>query len=156
MSASKSPFSVLLGRVRVHRVPRRGLVGACGLSLLCGATLPSSALSPLTGLPVPFGPFGTHTWLHFLGYATLGSVATAAVLAREGTDRGFVLPFGCVATYGLAIEVLHAVLPYRTFSGLDIATNLFGAFVGCALVWTWYNLAQRHLHGRLYASPDRR
>lgn len=129
MSASKSPFSVLLGRVRVHRVPRRGLVGVCGLSLLCGATLPSPYLSLLTGLPVPSGPFEVQTWLHFFGYAALGGVVTA-VLGREGVDRGFVLSFGTVATYGLAMEGLHAVLPYRTFSELDIAANVSGAFVG--------------------------
>lgn len=135
MSVDRSTFLAVRDRVRTHRVPRWGLVGAGGLSLLLGATLPSSALSVLSNLPLPFGPFEVQTGLHFLGYATLGGVVAAAVLC-EGFDRGFTLSFVSVATYGLAIEGFHALLPYRTFSGLDIAANVTGAFVGCALVWT--------------------
>ncbi|MDL5362024.1 VanZ family protein [Halalkalicoccus sp. NIPERK01] len=130
---------------RAIRLPIRparwwAVAGVAGL-LLAGALASSANLAVLTGLSVPTGPVRITTWLHFLGYATLGALFCAALhagaFARSlGASRTFLSAFAVVAGYGLAVELLHAVVPHRTFSLLDVAANVLGAFAGSALVWT--------------------
>lgn len=68
--SSRRRFLSHIGRLRLPW----GLVCTVAFSLLAGAVVPSSHLAVLSRLPASFGPFGIHTWLHFLGYATLGAV----------------------------------------------------------------------------------
>lgn len=120
-----------------------GCVGVVALSLLAGAVVPSSYLSPLTSFSPPVGPFGTPLWLHFLGYATLGGVLMG-VSRHLRPDRGFALPFAVGAGYGVLVEALHALVPYRTFSILDVAANVLGAGVGVLVVWALVYVAACH------------
>lgn len=131
-----------IGRLRLPW----GLVCPVGLSLLAGAVVPSSHLAVLSRLPASFGPFGIHTWLHFLGYAALGAVLMGASWYMR-LDRGFAVPLVASAGYGLSVEIFHAAVPYRTFSFLDVWANVLGAFVGVLVVW----LAFRTVVARLRA-----
>ena len=45
--------------------------------------------------------------------------------------------FICIS-YGLLIEIIQFLLPYRTFSWLDVLANSFGAFGGIGLFYLIY------------------
>lgn len=131
INKSSSLVSTLF-TVRGPSVVRWGLVVGAALSLFGGAIAPGGVVSPLTSFPVPFG--STALWLHFFGYATFGVVLATAV-QYSMSELAFSVSFGAVATYGVAAELLHLALSYRTFSTFDIAANVSGAFVGVTFVW---------------------
>lgn len=135
--------SGVLSTVLAHPVVRWGFIVGTALPLFVGAVVPSSYLSVLTDLSVPVGPFEIRTWLHALGYATFGAVLATAVM-RTDPHSGFSVAFGWVSAYGVLVEILHAFVPYRTFSTLDIAANVLGAFVGVVLVRILLSLVDRH------------
>lgn len=135
MCRKEAPSRRRRSRSRVERLQLPwGLVCTVAFSLLVGAVVSPSHLAALSCLPASFGPFGIHTWLHFLGYTTLGAVLMG-VSWRSRIDRGFTVSIVVSAGYGVSVEVLHAVVPYRTFSFLDVWTNVLGAFVGVLVVW---------------------
>ncbi|ADJ16299.1 VanZ family protein [Halalkalicoccus jeotgali] len=132
-----------VGRFVVNPVARwTAVAGGAGL-LFLGASVPNGALAVLTGLPVPTGPVGTDAWLHFFGYGAL-AVLLCVALQSGNRPRPFVSAFCGVAGYGVSTELLHAAVPYRTFSTIDIAANVAGAFAGCGAVWiAWVLLGLR-------------
>lgn len=136
------PFSSLSGPVVRPSAPallRWSAVAGVATALFVGATAPAAVVALLTELPVPAGPVGPDVWLHLLGYAGLGAVLAAAI-RPSGFRHGFAFAFGTVAGYGILAELLHAVLSYRTFSGLDLAANVLGALLGVGTVWVFLRL----------------
>lgn len=87
------------------------------------------------GSLTPAGPLslvGLDKWLHGVGYAGLGfGLALATGARRPDEIRTAVVVTGL---YGAGIELVQALLPYRTFSVADMGANVFGAVLG-GLLW---------------------
>ncbi|KAB1197263.1 MULTISPECIES: VanZ family protein [Haloferax] len=116
--------------LRAH--PRRTLVVlGYAVVVFVASVLPaaSGSLTP-TG---PLGVVGLDKWIHAVGYAGLGFGVAYALQARGVTESGTAVVVAAV--FGACIELVQALLPYRSFSLLDMGANLFGAFVGGVL---WY------------------
>lgn len=77
----------------------------------------------LIGPPSDGGTVPLDLLLHLVGYAVLG-----ALLVRAGWR-----PFTAVlvaSVFGLGVEAVQFLLPFRTASGLDAVANLAGASIG--------------------------
>ena len=85
-------------------------------------------LVPLPSVPMPVSHLDKLE--HALGYAVLS--AYAAMLFATG--RGIVLALLGLGLYGGMIELLQALVPWRSFDPLDAVCNALGAALG-ALVW---------------------
>ncbi|MFB6184973.1 MAG: VanZ family protein [Haloarculaceae archaeon] len=104
------------------------LVGVVAGALLVGSVvhLPSSP-GPAGPSPVP-----TDKLEHFVGYAALAAAVGYAVVDAD-RPRWRLAVFVVVAAvgYGLALELVQATIPYRSFSLLDLLAD--GAGAGAAV-----------------------
>lgn len=112
-------------RMRVSPRVRWTAVG-----LFAGAILLASVV-PIPG-PGPEEPGGipTTAFLHFLGYGTLSGLLVAFSSGRRRSARALSTGLLGSTAYGALIECLQYVVPYRSFSYLDMAVNGAGAAVG--------------------------
>lgn len=80
--------------------------------------------TPETGLPAD-------KIAHALFYLPLGA-AVAAALSVRGRKPAAALALGglTAASYGLGLELLQALLPWRSFEWLDAAMDLAGGLAG--------------------------
>ncbi|ELZ58143.1 MULTISPECIES: VanZ family protein [unclassified Haloferax] len=116
---------------RLRENPRRAAVAlgyALGVFAASVAPTPPGSLAPMG----PLGVVGLDKWVHAAGYAGLGFAFASAVRAR-GRDEvaAAVLAAGA---FGAGIELVQAVLPYRSFGVADAGANLVGAVLG-GVVW---------------------
>ncbi|POG53836.1 VanZ family protein [Haloferax marisrubri] len=116
---------------RLRESPRRAAV-ALGYALV---VLAASVVPTPPGSLAPMGPLGLvglDKWVHAVGYAGLGFAFASAVRA-EGR-REVVAAVVTAGAFGAGIEVVQAVLPYRSFGVADAGANLAGAVLG-GVVW---------------------
>lgn len=99
-------------------------------------------------IPIPGGSAGgggTGVWLETLaGYGLGGTApfhvagyAVLSVLIARVTERnplGLLLAAGVATAFGFGIELLQSMIPWRSFSWLDVALNGSGAVGGVSLV----------------------
>ncbi|RDZ54463.1 antibiotic resistance protein VanZ [Haloferax sp. Atlit-4N] len=115
---------------RLRETPWRAAV-ALGYALV---VLVASIVPTPPGSLTPMGPLGLvglDKWVHAAGYAGLGFAFASAVRARGRKEVvGAVV---VAAAFGAGIELVQAVLPYRSFGVADAGANLLGAVVGGAL-----------------------
>lgn len=83
--------------------------------------------SLLPRVPMPDGPFGDKL-MHLAGYAALGAAWRAAL--RGPTGR----LLAAVFAFGVAIECLQGLSPWRSFEWADMLANGLGASAGIVLV----------------------
>lgn len=111
------------------------LVGAVAAALLVTAVVrPGEGVAK----PGPMGQFTRDLWLHAGAYLVLELALLYAVLGSEGA-----LAFPVAATpplafgYGLVIEGVQLLVPYRAFSVADLAANGVGIVIalGCYALW---------------------
>ncbi|WP_411965370.1 VanZ family protein [Haloferax sp. YSMS24] len=120
----------LIETLREH--PRRTLVVlGYALAVFVASVVPTppGGLTP-TG---PFGVVGLDKWVHAVGYAVLGFGCASALQARQAREMGIAV--AAAGLFGATIELVQALVPYRSFSLLDMGANVLGAFVGVVL---WY------------------
>ncbi|MCO8267997.1 VanZ family protein [Haloferax sp. AB510] len=115
---------------RLRENPRRAAIAVGYAFVVLVASVvptPPGSLTPMG----PLGLVGLDKWVHAVGYAGLGFTVGAAVRARGRKEvvRAVVV----VAAFGTGIELVQAVLPYRSFGVADVGANLLGAVVGGAL-----------------------
>ncbi|WP_148415980.1 VanZ family protein [Haloferax sp. KTX1] len=116
---------------RLRENPRRAAV-ALGYALV---VLVASVVPTPPGSLTPMGPFGLvglDKWVHAAGYAGLGLAFASAVRARGREEVAATVV--AAGAFGAAIEVVQAVLPYRSFGVADAGANLVGAVLG-GVVW---------------------
>lgn len=87
------------------------------------------ALASLAPLPPSAAPPGSDKLEHALAFAVL-----AALGLRAAQLPPRVLAFGLLA-YGLGIECVQAVLPWRDFSLLDWLADAVGIALSFAMAW---------------------
>ena len=97
-------------------VPARSSTGGGGLLDVVAATLPAGV-----GLTDPF---------HLVGYTV---VAALLVPVAPRGRRGVALAVGGAVAFGLAIELVQAPIPWRSFAWRDAGVNAVGAVVGAAV-----------------------
>ncbi|NHN46908.1 antibiotic resistance protein VanZ [Halostella sp. JP-L12] len=81
------------------------------------------------------GPLPLDKLLHGAGYAALAGTLVVGLTAHRRSTKWAAGLSVCGATsYGLAIELLQAGIPYRAFSLADAGANALGAVLGAAVV----------------------
>ncbi|KTG26707.1 VanZ family protein [Haloferax profundi] len=123
---------------RLRDNPRATLVVVgYALAVLVASVIPT----PPGGLTPngPLGLVGLDKWVHGVGYAVLGFGLAHASRARRATAIGHVVVVA--GAYGAGIELVQALLPYRSFSIADMGANVLGAVVG-GLLWYVINRLQ--------------
>lgn len=95
--------------------------------------------------PYPVPASGSDKINHIMAFICLGGLACLSY-PRLGT----LLLLTLLTGYGLAIEVIQALLPYREFSLLDLLADFGGAVVGLAL-----GRLVLHRAGRADRAPSR-
>ncbi|WEL22443.1 VanZ family protein [Halorhabdus sp. BNX81] len=85
----------------------------------------------------PFGLLTQATWLHVFGYAFFSLTLVYALLDTpdEPTLHPAVVPIIVVA-YGILLELVQMLIPYRSFGVGDILADAVGAVVVVA-VWAY-------------------
>ncbi|ACV12343.1 hypothetical protein Huta_2176 [Halorhabdus utahensis DSM 12940] len=85
----------------------------------------------------PFGLLTQATWLHVFGYAFFSLTLVYALLDTpdEPTLHPAVVPIIVVA-YGILLELVQLLIPYRSFGVGDILADAVGAVVVVA-VWAY-------------------
>ncbi|HET8679280.1 MAG TPA: VanZ family protein [bacterium] len=76
-------------------------------------------------LPGPPLTPGTDLWLHALAYGIL-TVLLRFATASRGTVQSALLAAGAAIAYGMFLEGVQAVLPYRTAEARDLLANAIG------------------------------
>lgn len=102
--------------------PRWLLVGAVAAALLVAAVLPTSDTVARTG---PFG-IRLDLWLHAIGYAALQVTALAAIAGDSDPPLSIRETPVAVVGYGLLLEGVQLLVPYRTGSLADALANAVG------------------------------
>lgn len=98
------------------------LRAAQAISLLGLAILTYLSLTPLQTVPI------NDKFAHMLGYALL----SLAMASGWGKTVGFGA-IGCaLVVYGVILEALQDLSPYRTFEVADMVANFIGIIVGLA------------------------
>ncbi|MDN3576886.1 VanZ family protein [Chitinimonas viridis] len=105
------------------------------VGLLLGLALAVGSLMP--GSPMPEVAQGDKL-MHLLGYGVLAAWWAGCFPARYGRTL-----LAC-STYGVLIECLQAMTPYRSFDPLDMLANALGALLGVSIA-----LAVRRMLPRL-------
>ncbi|CQR51026.1 MULTISPECIES: VanZ family protein [Haloferax] len=116
---------------RLRENPRRAAV-ALGYAFV---VLVASVVPTPPGSLTPMGPLGLvglDKWVHAAGYAGLGFGFAAATRARGREEVAAAVV--AAGAFGAGIEVVQAVLPYRSFGVADAGANLVGAVLG-GVVW---------------------
>ena len=85
-------------------------------------------LMPLPSVPMPVSHFDKIE--HALGYAALSAYAAMLFATGPGVARALL---GLVL-YGVMIELLQALVPWRSLDPLDAVFNTLGAALG-AMMW---------------------
>lgn len=105
-------------------------------ALLLGYAL---LLLTLSLIPLSGGiPGGNDKLAHLLGYAAL-----AGLLRLAWPQRGHGLLWLLAFLYGVMIECLQSLLPWRGFEWLDMVANGVGAALGLALAAAGLELIKR-------------
>lgn len=98
------------------------------LCILVASLVPVPSAGAVTAGALPAG-IGLTTPFHLVGYAVL-----AALVARTtGGTRRFLAAVATAAAFGLAVELVQAPVPWRSFAWVDAGVNVVGAFVGAAV-----------------------
>ena len=84
---------------------------------------------PITG-PVQFSFFFFDKAVHFFMYGIF-SFVTVNCFSLKGLRYPRFYGFLYVLCFGLAMELMQAYLPYRSFEGGDIVFNIMGSALGC-------------------------
>lgn len=110
-------------------------------AIAVGVAILAASVVRVPGEPSPTpGPVGLTDPFHLVGYAAL-AVAVAVTLSehREPTRSIHVAAIAvAVATlFGVAIEIVQAPIPWRSFAVADAAVNAVGAVVGVAVLGGW-------------------
>jgi VanZ family protein len=73
---------------------------------------------------------GHHTdkIIHFVIYGITAIILLRALWSKTSLTKSIVLSISIASLYGLAIELLQSVLPWRKFSFMDLLANVGGAF----------------------------
>ena len=121
-----------------NRSRRLALVAAVALVILASALVPTGDAVARTG---PFG-LGLDLWLHALAYVGLETAVLVAIVGDwESSQPTRVLSapatLPVVTAYGLFIEGLQLLVPYRHASVVDATANALGATVAFAC-WLAY------------------
>lgn len=121
--------------LRVPLVPRplrwAIVLAVAGTILYYSILTPPGSGSFRTG---PLGVFPYSNWLHFLAYGGLAVVLAYALHDSELPDwQVLAVVFAVSVGYGVAMELLQATVPSRTFDVMDVVINAIGAVVavGC-------------------------
>lgn len=103
-----------------------------GLVVAVAAVIFANSIFIAAPAPADPGPFWDKQ-LHFAGYAALSASLAYATARRDINARTRVLAVLLIAVaYGIAIELLQAPLPDRSFSYADMLANGLGALLGLA------------------------
>ncbi|MEY3051738.1 MAG: hypothetical protein RLY31_1523 [Bacteroidota bacterium] len=96
--------------------------------IVCAATI--GVLSLNKSAPVPQEWVPKDKVNHMLAYAGLAWLAFRALSVIQQTKRNhFLITFVAVVAYGMLMEFLQGLLPYRRFEWLDMAANLAGVIL---------------------------
>ncbi|QSG05539.1 VanZ family protein [Halapricum desulfuricans] len=117
-----------------NRSRRLAIVAAVALAILASALVPAGDAVARTG---PFG-LGLDLWLHALAYVVLETAVLAAIVGdAESPLSGGAASVLVVTAYGLFVEGLQLLVPYRHASAADAVANGLGATVALAC-WLAY------------------
>lgn len=79
-------------------------------------------------------PFALDKWRHFLAYGALSTTLAYALADRPWrTATVVVLGVGAAVAYGVGIEAIQSLVPYRHFSPGDAVANATGAVLASPL-----------------------
>jgi VanZ family protein len=89
----------------------------------------------------PFGVFRRDKWSHAIGYAMLTATIAYAIVAPVSSmpterRRRLALTVCLVITFGICLELIQWIIPYRTASWLDAGANTVGSCL-LAAFWWW-------------------
>ena len=109
-----------------------------GVLLLVAMLVPSPDLSGAeSGLTALVGPDKV---LHVVGMGMFAASLTLTLAASARSTHPYTTAFIVAALYGVVLESLHYVIPYRLFLLGDIAANVGGAAlgVGCVVLYVHF------------------
>lgn len=136
------PPPVSTDPLRWPRLWRTGFVLAQGILLLL-------SLLPLPSVQPPVEHWDK--WGHVLAHLALAAIA---VLVFR-TPRGRWLALGWLVLFGVLIEALQGLLPWRSMEAADLLANLAGTALGGLLALTRQRDALLWLEGRWGAGSPR-
>ncbi len=110
-------------------VPKQGMAWRLGLALYA-LLIAAGSLGPAGAEDVGV----SDKLAHFIAYAALAVLAWQAFPTRWG------LACAGAFAWGVAMELLQAVVPGRFCSGLDLLANAGGVLLGVALMLLWRRL----------------
>lgn len=108
--------------------PRWLVVGAVAAALLVAAVVPTGDAVARTG---PFG-IRLDLWLHAIGYAALQVTALTAVAGDPDQPLSSRATPLAVVGYGILLEGIQLLVPYRTGSLADAVANAVGVVLALA------------------------
>jgi VanZ family protein len=71
--------------------------------------------------------------IHFIIYGITAIIFLRVLRLKVSLTISIILSIGLASLYGLAIELLQSMLPWREFSLADELSNIGGAFFFCIL-----------------------
>jgi VanZ family protein len=74
--------------------------------------------------------------IHFFLYVPLGFLLSFPKMPSS-FGLTYLLPLGIGAVYGISMELLQSLLPYRIASFWDAGANCSGVFLGLIIGWAW-------------------
>lgn len=97
-----------------------------GLTLIWLLIILLLSLIPVQGLPAGYP---IDKIVHFVIYGITSIILFKILRKRMSLVKTTVFSIGVASFYGLAIELIQHMLPWRKFSLLDEASNFIGALV---------------------------
>ena len=80
---------------------------------------------------------------HIFLYAVLVFVAAGDLkrsqYVQKSQSMAFIMIFFCILIYGIFIEMVQFLLPYRSFELMDIYANSIGSFGGLLIFFVFYH-----------------
>ncbi len=98
------------------------------VAIIIASVLPLSSATKTGSLYT----IGIDKIIHFLAFLFVTILALVAYFPLSLWKIARVIVY--VVLFGVTIEIIQLVIPYRTFNPLDIVANLFGVLFG-ALMW---------------------
>jgi len=117
-----------MGRlINKFRPYARILLAVWVILIIVLAILPDLPVPKIGGKPIPIR---LDYPVHFLEYTLLAFLAVISFVTSLSELRSFRIILLSLILFAVSTELLHIVIPFRSFELLDLALNILGVFIG--------------------------